>query len=225
MNSIISLCDISKVYHTKGGDVNALSHINLEIERGSFTAIVGQSGSGKSTLMNILGCLDTPTDGEYYLDGEIVSSMKEKQLSFVRNNVIGFVFQSFNLIPTLNALENVELPLIYRRTERHERHERSVSALERVGLAERMTHRPNQLSGGQQQRVAIARAIATSPQIILADEPTGNLDRKSGNEILDILKEMNRNGVTIILITHDNEIAKKAENCIRISDGKLISNS
>lgn len=225
MNSVISLCDVSKIYHTKGGDVNALSHINLKIERGSFTAIVGQSGSGKSTLMNILGCLDTPTDGEYYLNGEIVSSMKEKQLSFVRNNIIGFVFQSFNLIPTLNALENVELPFIYRRTERKERHERSISALERVGLSERMTHRPNQLSGGQQQRVAIARAIATNPQIVLADEPTGNLDKKSGNEILEILKEMNHKGVTIILITHDNNIAKNAENCIRISDGKIISDS
>lgn len=222
MNSVISLSDISKIYHTTGGDVHALSHINLEIEYGSFTAVVGQSGSGKSTLMNILGCLDTPTGGEYILNGQSVSDMKEKQLSFVRNNVIGFVFQSFNLIPTLNAFENVELPLIYRKTDKKERYERSMYALERVGLSERITHRPNQLSGGQQQRVAIARAIAAKPQIILADEPTGNLDMASGNEILDILKEMNGEGVTVILITHDNGIAEKINNRIRISDGKII---
>lgn len=225
MDSVISLSDISKVYHTNGGSINALSHINLKIERGSFTAIIGQSGSGKSTLMNILGCLDTATEGEYMLNGISVSYMKEKQLSFVRNNIIGFVFQSFNLIPTLNAFENVELPLIYRKTDRKERYERSMYALERVGLSERISHRPNQLSGGQQQRVAIARAIAAKPQIILADEPTGNLDQNSGNEILDILKEMNNEGVTVILITHDNIIAKKIGNCIRISDGKIVSDS
>lgn len=222
MNSIISLSNISKIYHTKSGDVHALSDINLEIEQGSFTAIVGQSGSGKSTLMNILGCLDSPTNGQYLLNGYSVSNIKEKRLAFIRNNIIGFIFQSFNLIPTLNALENVELPLIYRKLDRYERHKRSISALELVGLSERTTHRPNQLSGGQQQRVAIARAIATEPRIILADEPTGNLDCKSGNEIINILKEMNSDGVTVILITHDNGIAEKAQRRIRISDGKII---
>lgn len=225
MSNVISLANISKIYQTKSGNVNALSNINLNIERGSFTAIVGQSGSGKSTLMNILGCLDVPTSGTYILNNQNVSDMKEKKLSFIRNNVIGFIFQSFNLIPTLNALENVELPLVYRKVNKTDRYDLSVLALKRVGLSERINHRPNQLSGGQQQRVAIARAIATRPQIILADEPTGNLDKNSGNEILEILQEMNNDGTTIILITHDNGIAKKIGKCIRISDGKIIEHS
>lgn len=222
MEKVIRLEDVSKVYHTKGGDVNALSHISLEIEKGAFTAIVGQSGSGKSTLMNILGCLDIPTSGRYFLDGKKVSDMKEKQLSFVRNNVIGFIFQSFNLIPTLNAIENAELPLIYRGIKRSERYELAVNALKRVGLEKRLMHRPNELSGGQQQRVAIARAIAAEPEIILADEPTGNLDKKSGEEIMAILKEMNRENTTVILITHDMNIAKQADRQLCISDGKII---
>ncbi len=223
MDNVILLSEIFKVYNTNGGSICALSNINLKIERGSFTAIVGQSGSGKSTLMNILGCLDTPTSGKYFLDNKPVSNMKEKDLTFIRNNVIGFIFQSFNLISTLNAIENVELPLIYRKTEKKERRRLAMCALERVGLSNRISHRPNQLSGGQQQRVAIARAIAAKPQIILADEPTGNLDRKSGNEILEILKEMNTDGTTIVLITHDNNIAKQSQRCIRISDGKVVS--
>lgn len=223
MNNIIVLSDVSKIYHTKGGDVNALLHANLEIERGSFTAVIGQSGSGKSTLMNILGCLDIPTCGKYYLDGQTVSSMKEKQLSYIRNNVIGFIFQSFNLVSTLNAIENVELPLIYRGLKKKERYERSMNALKCVGLENRLNHRPNELSGGQQQRVAIARAIASKPQIILADEPTGNLDKKSGNEIMNILRQMNNDGTTIVLITHDNNIARQAKRCIQISDGKILN--
>lgn len=223
MDNIIRLDDVSKIYHTKGGDVNALSHISLEIEKGSFTAIVGQSGSGKSTLMNILGCLDIPTSGQYFLDGQKVSDMKEKQLSFVRNNIIGFIFQSFNLIPTLNAIENAELPLTYRGMKKSERYELAVDALKRVGLEKRLTHRPNELSGGQQQRVAIARAIAAEPEIILADEPTGNLDKKSGQEIMSILREMNSENTTIILITHDMSIAKQADRQLCISDGKIIS--
>lgn len=222
MNNIIELLGISKFYNTKGGTVTALNNINLCINKGSFTSIIGQSGSGKSTLMNILGCLDKPSLGEYILDGVYVSSMREREISFIRNNIIGFIFQSFNLIPTLTAVENVELPLIYRGMKRSLRRRLAKNALDMVGLSERIRHKPNELSGGQQQRVAIARALAARPEIILADEPTGNLDSASGNEIMKILSQLHQSGTTILLITHDNNIAAMAERCIRISDGKII---
>ena len=211
MDNLIVLSDVCKIYASKNNSVNALQHIYLNIGKGQFISIIGQSGSGKSTLMNILGCLDTPTSGEYFLDNIPVSDMKEKQLSFIRNNIIGFIFQSFNLIPSLNAIENVELPLIYRGIKKSKRRLLATNALKTVGLEKRMLHKPFELSGGQQQRVAIARAIAAKPKIILADEPTGNLDSNSGDEIMDILKELHRQGTTIVLITHDNSIARMAE--------------
>lgn len=222
MNNIISLSGVSKKYITKGGTVTALDNVELTIGEGTFTSITGQSGSGKSTLMNILGCLDKPTCGEYRLNGIPVSGMKEKELSYVRNHVIGFVFQSFNLIPTLTARENVELPLIYRGMKRSQRRELSERALNMVGLGFRMHHRPQELSGGQQQRVAIARALAARPRLILADEPTGNLDSASGTEIMAILSELHRSGSTVVLITHDDKVAAMAERCIRISDGRVF---
>ena len=221
MNNLIILSDVCKTYNSKNNSVHALQHINININRGQFVSVIGQSGSGKSTLMNILGCLDTPTSGEYLLDNIPVSGMNESQLSFIRNNIIGFIFQSFNLIPSLNALENVELPLIYRGIKKSKRKFLALNSLKIVGLEKRIYHRPFELSGGQQQRVAIARAIAADPKIILADEPTGNLDSNSGNEIMDILKQLHHQGTTIILITHDNNIAKMAETCIKISDGKI----
>ncbi len=221
MNNLIVLSDVCKTYNSKNNSVHALQHINININRGQFVSVIGQSGSGKSTLMNILGCLDTPTSGEYLLDNIPVSGMNESQLSFIRNNIIGFIFQSFNLIPSLNALENVELPLIYRGIKKSKRKFLALNSLKIVGLEKRIYHRPFELSGGQQQRVAIARAIAADPKIILADEPTGNLDSNSGNEIMDILKQLHHQGTTIILITHDNNIAKMAETCIKISDGKI----
>lgn len=223
MKNVIVLSDVSKIYHTRSTPVHALSHVDLHIAEGSFVSIIGQSGSGKSTLMNILGCLDTPTSGEYFLDGIPVSKMSQKQLAFIRNNVIGFIFQSFNLIPSLNALENVELPLVYRGIKKSVRIQSAVHALQMVGLNHRLYHKPSELSGGQQQRVAIARAIAANPELILADEPTGNLDSESGSEIMDILQNLHQHGSTIILITHDNHVAKMAQSCISISDGKLYS--
>lgn len=216
--------NVCKTYYTKGGCVEALKNICLKVDNGSFVSVIGQSGSGKSTLMNILGCLDTPTKGEYFLDGIPVSEMSERKLSYVRNSVIGFIFQGFNLIPTMNAQENVELPLIYRGVGKSERRQIAKSALEKVGLGKRTTHKPNELSGGQQQRVAIARAIAAEPKLILADEPTGNLDSKSGSEIMEILKALNRDGATIVLITHDNTVAEMAQKCIKISDGQIDDN-
>ncbi len=222
VNNIIELSGVSKLYNTKGGTVTALDNVDLCINKGSFTSIIGQSGSGKSTLMNILGCLDKPSSGEYLLDGVYVSSMRESELSFIRNNIIGFIFQNFNLIPTLTAEENVELPLIYRGIKRSLRRELAENALGMVGLARRIRHKPNELSGGQQQRVAIARALAARPEIILADEPTGNLDTASGNEIMKILSQLHISGTTIVLITHDNNVASMAEKCIRISDGKIV---
>ena len=216
--------NVCKTYYTKGGCVEALKNICLKVDKGSFVSVIGQSGSGKSTLMNILGCLDTPTKGEYFLDGIPVSEMNERKLSYVRNSVIGFIFQGFNLIPTMNAQENVELPLIYRGVGKSERRQIAKSALEKVGLGKRTTHKPNELSGGQQQRVAIARAIAAEPKLILADEPTGNLDSKSGSEIMEILKALNRDGATIVLITHDNTVAEMAQKCIKISDGQIDDN-
>jgi len=198
-----------------------LDNISLSIKQHEFVSIVGPSGSGKSTLMNMIGCLDVPTSGEYRLDGMEVSGLTDDQLAFIRNHKIGFVFQGFNLIQKLNALENVELPLIYQGIPTRERYERSVEALKLVGLEDRAHHRPAELSGGQQQRVAIARALVGNPQIILADEPTGNLDSKSGKDIINMLKELHLKGSTIVLITHDNDIAMMAERIVRIQDGQI----
>ncbi|NLG02733.1 MAG: ABC transporter ATP-binding protein, partial [Clostridia bacterium] len=202
-------------------EVKALDHINLTINRGEYVAIIGQSGSGKSTLMNMLGCLDVPTYGTYYLNGQEVADLHDDDLSDIRNREIGFIFQGFNLIPGLTALENVELPLMYRGIPKAKREQLSKLALEKVGLEKRMTHKPSEMSGGQQQRVAIARAIAQAPPIILADEPTGNLDSHSTKEIIAILKELYEEGRTVILITHDNEIASQAKRVVKIKDGKI----
>ncbi len=223
MKKMIEISDLSKVYQTKGGTVYALNHIHLSVDEGEFVSVTGQSGSGKSTLMNILGCLDQPTAGTYYLDEISVSSMRESSLSNLRNYLIGFIFQSFYLIPSLNAIENVELPLVYRGIGKKARHRLAEEALCSVGLQNRLQHKPFELSGGQQQRVAIARAIAASPKLILADEPTGNLDSRSGQEIMDILKHLHQNGSTIIMITHDPVVARMAQRCITISDGKIQS--
>ena len=221
MENVIVLSDICKTYVSKNNMVYALKNVGLKIGKGEFVSITGQSGSGKSTLMNILGCLDIPTSGEYILDGISVSRMNERQLSFVRNKVIGFIFQNFNLIPSLNALENVELPLIYRGIKKSARRQMALDSLEKVGLGKRVMHKPCELSGGQQQRVAIARAVAAEPEIILADEPTGNLDVNSGNEIMDILKRLHKNGATVVLITHDKRVAEMAERQVKISDGEI----
>ncbi|HIZ56678.1 MAG TPA: ABC transporter ATP-binding protein [Firmicutes bacterium] len=218
---MIELKDIYKIYQTGDSEVRALNGVSLSVSQGEFVAVIGSSGSGKSTLMNMLGCLDIPTSGRYCLDGKDVSEMDDNALSDIRNKKIGFIFQSFNLIPSLNALENVELPLIYRRIGKAERRELAEEALRRVGLAERMRHRPSQMSGGQQQRVAIARAIAARPPILLADEPTGNLDSQSGAEIVRILHELHQEGKTVILITHDHTLAQTAGRIIQIADGKI----
>ena len=215
--------DICKVYNPGENEVRALDHVSLSIEKGEFVAIIGQSGSGKSTLMNMLGCLDVPTSGKYYLNGQDVSTLTDDEQSDIRNREIGFIFQGFNLISNLTAQENVELPLIYRGVPKKERERLAVEALKIVGLAHRMDHKPNEMSGGQQQRVAIARAIAAKPPVILADEPTGNLDSASSREILQILKELYKGGRTVILITHDNGIAAQAKRVIRILDGKIES--
>ena len=205
--------------------MRALDHVSLTIDEQEFVAIIGHSGSGKSTLMNMLGCLDVPTSGEYWLHGQDVSALSDDELSDIRNREIGFIFQGFNLIPNLTALENVELPLIYRGVSKSVREELSVEALKKVGLEHRMNHKPSEMSGGQQQRVAIARAIAQAPPVILADEPTGNLDSNSTKEIMDILKGLHKEGRTVILITHDNEIAAQAKRVIKIRDGKVESDS
>ena len=222
MAALIEIKDMYKIYNPGENEVRALDGINLSIEDGEFVAIVGHSGSGKSTFMNMLGCLDVPTSGEYYLDGVNVATLGDDELSDIRNKKIGFIFQGFNLIPILNAVENVELPLIYRGMGKEERKRLAVEALTRVGLEKRLTHRPMQMSGGQQQRVAIARAIAARPPMILADEPTGNLDTKSGVDVMNILRELWREGRTIVLITHDNEIAASARRVVRIIDGKIV---
>lgn len=221
MSALVEIQDISKIYNPGENEVRALDHISLTIQKGEFVAIIGQSGSGKSTLMNMIGCLDVPTEGTYILNGQNVSKLSDNELSDIRNQEIGFIFQGFNLIANLTAQENVELPLIYRGVPKKERHELSVAALKKVGLAHRMDHRPSEMSGGQQQRVAIARAIAQAPPVILADEPTGNLDSASSMEILDILKQLHAENRTAILITHDNDIAKQAKRVIRIKDGKI----
>lgn len=223
MEELIEIRDMCKIYNPGENEVRALDHVNLTIHRNEFVAIIGQSGSGKSTLMNMLGCLDVPTSGTYILNGQDVSHLSDDELSDIRNKEIGFVFQGFNLIPGLTALENVELPLIYRGVGRKERLRLSEIALEKVGLRNRMDHKPSEMSGGQQQRVAIARAIAQAPPVILADEPTGNLDSGSTQEIMEILKELHREKRTVILITHDSEIAGRAKRIIRIMDGRVVA--
>lgn len=219
---LVDVRNVYKIYNPGENEVHALDGVSLTIEREEFVAIVGQSGSGKSTLMNMLGLLDSPTSGEYYLDGEDVSCLTDDQQSDIRNRQIGFIFQGFNLIPSLTAQANVELPLVYRGMPAEERHELALKALERVGLSHRLNHRPAEMSGGQQQRVAIARAIAARPPVILADEPTGNLDSRSSKEIMQILHELSEEGRTVILITHDNGIADEARRVIRIQDGKIV---
>lgn len=221
MDELIEIRNMCKIYNPGENEVRALDHVDLQIDRHEFVAIIGQSGSGKSTLMNMLGCLDVPTSGTYYLNGQDVSHLTDDELSDIRNREIGFIFQGFNLIANLTALENVELPLIYRGVGKKERRELAEAALEKVGLGQRMSHKPSEMSGGQQQRVAIARAIAQAPPVILADEPTGNLDSGSTKEIMSILKQLHREGRTVILITHDNDIAAQARRVIRIKDGKI----
>ena len=219
--SMIHITDLCKTYMMGENGVHALDHINLDINEHEFVSIIGPSGSGKSTLMNMLGCLDVPTSGEYVLDDKSIRKMSDDDLAAIRNNKIGFVFQGFNLLPKLTAIENVELPLIYQGVPAKERHERAKKALESVGLEKRIYHKPTELSGGQQQRVAIARALITNPPLILADEPTGNLDTSSGKEIMEIFHRLNEEGNTIVLITHDNGVAKQAKRVIRIQDGRL----
>ena len=220
---LIQLRNVYKIYgEGLESEVRALDGVSLEIERGEFVAIVGQSGSGKSTMMNVLGCLDIPTRGDYFLDGVDVRELTDKELSHIRNKQIGFIFQQYNLIQTLNVLENVELPLIYQGIGAERRRELAQEALEKVGLANREKHKPSEMSGGQQQRVAIARAIATHPPIIMADEPTGALDSHTGHEVLHFLQQLNKDGSTVILITHDNGIAATARRCVRLADGKIV---
>ena len=223
MAKLIELRNVYKIY-SEGleSEVRALDGVSLEIERGEFVAIVGQSGSGKSTMMNVLGCLDIPTRGDYFLNGTDVRELTDKELSRIRNKEIGFIFQQYNLIQDLTVLENVELPLVYQGVSADDRREMALAALERVGLAERVKHRPTQMSGGQQQRVAIARAIAANPSIVMADEPTGALDSRTGLEVLTFLQKLNREGTTVILITHDNGIAATARRCVRLTDGRIV---
>ncbi len=222
MENLIEIRDVFKIYPSAEDDVKALRGINITVKAGEFVAVVGSSGSGKSTMMNILGCLDVPTSGSYLLDGQDVSHFTDDELSEIRNEKIGFIFQGFHLIPGLTALENVELPLLYRGVPRHERRKAAIEALARMGLTSRLSHRPNQMSGGQQQRVAIARAIVGKPPIILADEPTGNLDQKNGAEVMRLLGELHQEGKTIVLITHDQKIAACAQRIIEISDGQAV---
>lgn len=221
-NNLIRIQNVQKIYNPGENEVRALDGVSLEINRGEFVAIIGHSGSGKSTLMNILGCLDTPTAGRYWLNGQDVSDMTDNQLSDVRNKEIGFIFQGFNLIANLDARGNVELPLVYRGLSKSKRRKIAEVALTKVGLGPRMSHKPSELSGGQQQRVAVARAIAASPPMVLADEPTGNLDTKSTKEIMGILKGLHDSGRTVIIITHDDEIAAQVNRVIRIMDGKVV---
>ena len=223
MAKLIELRNVYKIY-SEGleSEVRALDGVSLEVERGEFVAVVGQSGSGKSTMMNVLGCLDIPTRGDYFLDGVDVRELSDKELSRIRNKQIGFIFQQYNLIQNLTVLENVELPLIYQGIDPIDRRELAMEALGRVGLADRAQHKPTQMSGGQQQRVAIARAISTHPPIIMADEPTGALGSRTGHEVLGFLQQLNKEGSTVILITHDNGIAATARRVVRIADGKII---
>lgn len=220
---MLALKDVVKTYSMGDEKVHALSGVSLDIDKNEYVAIMGPSGSGKSTLMNIIGCLDVPTSGSYSLDGETVATKTESELAVIRNRMIGFVFQTFNLIPRSNIFHNVELPLIYGGMAKSERRRRAEEAIEKVGLSDRMKHQPNELSGGQRQRVAIARALVFNPSIILADEPTGNLDSKTGEEIMRILDDMHAAGQTIILVTHEDHIAQHAHRTIRLRDGKIES--
>ncbi len=220
---LVKLKNVYKIYgEGLESEVRALDGVSLDIDRGEFVAIVGQSGSGKSTMMNVLGCLDIPTRGDYFLDGTDVRELTDKELSHIRNKQIGFIFQQYNLIQSLTVLENVELPLIYQGIRVDDRYDMAMEALERVGLANRVKHKPAEMSGGQQQRVAIARAIATRPPIIMADEPTGALDSHTGLEVLGFLQQLNKEGATVILITHDNGIAATARRIVRLADGKIV---
>ncbi len=221
MEEVVRLEDVWKVYGKGEAAVAALRGINLTIRRGEYVAIMGPSGSGKSTLMHIMGLLDTPTRGKVYVDGRDVSRLGEDERALLRRNYIGFVFQTYNLIPTLTAMENVELPMIFAGVPERERKRRARELLEKVGLGDRVNHLPSQLSGGQQQRVAIARALANDPDLILADEPTGNLDSKTGERILDMFDELHDEGRTLVIVTHDGEVAKRAERIVRIRDGKI----
>ena len=226
MNEIlISLNNVYKIYNVGGEEVRALDGIDLEINENEYLAIMGPSGSGKSTLMNMIGCLDTPSAGVYQFEGEMVQEMNDDQLASIRNRKIGFIFQTFNLLPKATAQHNVEIPLIYGNVRKTKRVNLSKEALDSVGLSDRMQHKPNELSGGQRQRVAIARALVNSPSIILADEPTGNLDSKSGQEIMGILDQLHQKGNTIILVTHEDEIAQHAHRIIRLFDGNIIEDS
>ena len=220
---LVTLKNVYKIYgEGLESEVRALDGVSLDIDRGEFVAIVGQSGSGKSTMMNVLGCLDIPTRGDYFLDGTDVRELTDKELSHLRNRQIGFIFQQYNLIQSLSVLENVELPLIYQGIRADDRYDMAMEALERVGLANRVKHKPTEMSGGQQQRVAIARAIATRPPIIMADEPTGALDSHTGLEVLGFLQQLNKEGTTVILITHDNGIAATARRIVRLADGRIV---
>ena len=220
---MIELKDIYKIYSDGDSEIRALDGVSLFVDKGEFVAIVGSSGSGKSTCMNIIGCLDIPTRGKYFLNGNDVSELTEKELAHIRNRELGFVFQQYNLIPKLNVLENVELPLLYKGVKAKERKQMAITALQRVGLSDRANKFPSQLSGGQQQRVSIARALAGNPPVILADEPTGALDSKTGKEVLEFLKQLNSEGTTVVLITHDNDIAAQIKRVVRIHDGKIVS--
>lgn len=222
MSALIEFQDVSKVYEMGDSIVRAADHISMRIEKGEFVAIVGQSGSGKSTCMNIIGCLDVPSSGTYLLDGRDVGKMDKNQLAEIRNKMLGFIFQQYNLLPKLTLLENVEVPMMYAGVSRSDRRERAKVALEMVGLGSKLNHRPAQLSGGQQQRVSIARALVGEPAVILADEPTGALDSHTGREVLSLLQQLHAAGNTVVLITHDNSIAVQAQRIIRLEDGRVI---
>ena len=222
MSALIEFDEVCKYYQMGDTTVKAADHISMKIEKGEFVAIVGQSGSGKSTCMNIIGCLDVPTQGTYRLNGRDVGKMNRNELAAIRNEMLGFIFQQYNLLPKLNLMENVEVPLVYAGVSRAERHKRAKEVLEKVGLGDKLKNKPNQLSGGQQQRVSIARALAGNPPIILADEPTGALDSHTGREVLGMLQQLNQQGHTVVLITHDNSIATQAQRIIRLEDGQVV---